>query len=46
MSLGVKGLNHKSYQPVSRSCAVAKIEYWRAIGQSNLADRMEDSSKG
>ena len=29
--------------PVSESCAVAKSEsFWRATGQSNLADRMED----
>ena len=33
------------YKPVSQSCAVAKSEhFWRATGQSNLADRMEDCS--
>ena len=32
---------------VSQSCAVAKSEiFWRATGQSNLADRMEDCSIG
>ena len=32
---------------VSRSCAVVKSEqFWRATGQSNLADGMEDCSTG
>ena len=32
---------------VSQSCAVAKSEkFWRATGQSNLADTMEDCSIG
>ena len=35
------------YKPVSQSCAVATSEkFWRATGQSNLADRMEDCSTG
>ena len=34
-------------RPVSQSCAVAKSKiFWRATGQSNLADRMEDCSTG
>ena len=33
------------YKAVSLSCAVAKSEtFWRAVGQSNLADRVEDCS--
>ena len=33
--------------PLPQSCAVAKSDkFWRAIGQSNLADRMEDCSTG
>ena len=35
------------HKAVSQSCAVAKSEvFWRATGQSNLADRMEDYSTG
>ena len=35
------------YKPVSKSCAVAKSEqFWRASGQSNLANRMQDCSTG
>ena len=34
-------------KPVSQSCAVAESEkFWRATGQSNLADRTEDCSTG
>ena len=33
--------------PLPQSCTVAKSDkFWRAIGQSNLADRMEDRSTG
>ena len=36
-----------AYKPVSQSCAVAKSDkFWRATGQSNLADRMEDCPIG
>ena len=36
-----------TYKLVSQSCAVAKSEnFWRATGQSNLANRMEDCSTG
>ena len=34
-------------KPVSQSCAVGKSEiFWRATGQSNFADSMEDCSTG
>ena len=37
----------RAYKPVSQSCAVAKSDkFWRATGQSNLADRIEDCSTG
>ena len=36
-----------TYKLLSQSCAVAKREqFWRATGQSNLADRMENCSIG
>ena len=37
----------KVCKSVSQSCAVAKSDkFWRATGQLNLADRMEDCSIG
>ena len=47
--LSCRGLRDLAfYLPVSQSwCAVAKREnFWRATGQSNLADRMEDFFTG
>ena len=50
VSLPWQALNKRhmwTYKLVSQSCAVAKSEnFWRATGQSNLANRMEDCSTG
>ena len=37
---------HLFYKPVSQSCAAAKSEkFWRATGQSNLADKWLATTK-